>query len=279
MRRNFDVRFSPALTDVTMPPVSAARRSDNPSTVAEASDALVRSTDAGRSGSGVPRMVATVGVLRLATSSSASASLMLLLSCPSLKSTTSCRRPGASAVASATASASKTALLPPGRSAASAGSTSADGCVEVHQPADPHVEREKTQAICSGQVGPDLPQRAPQLVEHGAGDAGADVEHQRDVDRQLLVGHAGDLLRDAVVEQLEVGRLQARHGPSLALDRGVDGDNVGAGAEHGCGLLRRRWRRLPGRRRHQDRSRQDQHRGERRCLHRPISRSFARIAG
>ena len=106
MRRNFDVRFSPALTDVTMPPVSAAQTIGQiRSTVAEASDALVRSTDAGRSGSGDARIVATVGVLRLATSSSVSASLMLLLSCPSLKSTTSRRRPGASAAASATASA------------------------------------------------------------------------------------------------------------------------------------------------------------------------------
>ena len=90
---------------------------------------------------------------------------MLLLSWPSLKSTTSRRRPGASAAASATASPSNTALLPPPRTDASARSMSAAGCVEVDQPPDAHVERQQTQPIAGPQIGPHLPQRAPQLVE------------------------------------------------------------------------------------------------------------------
>ena len=50
----------------------------------------------------------------------------------------------------------------------------------------------------------ELPQRVAELVERCSRDAGADVEEDGDVDRQLLVADLGDLLRHAVIEELEV---------------------------------------------------------------------------
>ena len=92
-------------------------------------------------------MIATVGVLRLATSSSVSASLMLLLSCPSLKSTISRRRPGSigrgerdrQAVedgAAAAAAQRRERLIDVRRRLG-----------EVDQPADAHVEGEEPQPV------------------------------------------------------------------------------------------------------------------------------------
>jgi len=54
----------------------------------------------------------TVGVVRRATSNSTSGSVMLLLSCPSLKRTMRWRRPWDAGAASAIATLSKIALLP-----------------------------------------------------------------------------------------------------------------------------------------------------------------------
>src|SRR3954469_20614208 len=240
MRRNLEVRFSPGFTVVAIPPGSAAKRSVNVVTVAVARADDVRTIEAGRSGRGEPRMIAMVGVLRLATSSSSSGPLMLLLSCPSLKSTRSRLRPGASAVVSATARPSNTALLPAPRMALRVWSMSVAGGEKSISRRMLMLKGSSPQPIRGAEIRAHLPQGAAQLVERGAGDAGAHIEQQGDVDRQLFVGDVSDLLGNAVVEQLEIRGGQSGHRLALVLNRGVHADDVGAGTEHRRRLLRRR---------------------------------------
>ena len=153
---------------------------------------------------------ATVGVLRLATSSSVSASLMLLLSCPSLKSTIElpaagrhgCRERHGKAVEDGAASGGSE------RRERSVGGRRRIG--EIDEPADAHVERHQPEPVARAEIGPQLAQRTTQLVEGRSGHAGADIEEDRDVDRQFFVVDVGDLLRHAIVEELEIRSGQAR---------------------------------------------------------------------
>ena len=58
--------------------------------------------------------------------------------------------------------------------------------------------------------------------------AAADVEDERDVERQPIDEHAFDLLRDAVVGQCEVGRGETLYRLVAAHDRDVDLDDLDA---------------------------------------------------
>ena len=79
-RRNVDDRLSPGVMPTTKPPVSLAIWSARLPTVGTASLEALRSSEAGCLLDAEASTTATVGVLRFATSSSVSASLMLLLS-------------------------------------------------------------------------------------------------------------------------------------------------------------------------------------------------------
>ena len=164
--------------------------------------------------------------------------MMLLLSWPSLKRTTSCRRPGGDGCGERDGKAVEDR-------AASGGAERRERRVggrrrigEIDEPADAHVEGDQPQPIARAEIRSQLPQRSTQLVEDRSGHAGADIEQDRDVDRQLLVADVGDRLRHAVVEELEVRGGQADDRPPVAPDRGLDADDVGAGTEDGGRILR-----------------------------------------
>ncbi len=209
---------------------------------------------------------------------------MLLLSWPSLNSMINWRRPAGTGAVRATARLSKTALLPEATTEASAESVADDGSAKSIEPPDAHVERDDAQFIVSAEVGSQLLQRSPQLVEDRSGHARTDIEDDRDVDRQLLVGDVTDLLRHAVVEQLEIGRRQADDRPPLTAYGSLHGDDVGAGTKHRGRILWRgslagaeRCRGEPGRR-HGERGSEDQRTVES-TVHRASSRSLSSSAG
>ena len=186
-----------------------------------------------------PARYATVELVRLATSKSASGSLMLLLSCPSVKSTIRWRRPSSGRRRELDGDAVEDGAAAAPRQRRERGVGCRRRRLEVREPADLHVERDEFQTVARTEIGLELAHGPAQLIEHRPGDAGADVEHHRHVDRQALVVQIRDLLGHAVVEQLEVADLQPGHRPLVAPNGSFDGDDVRAGAERGRGFLLR----------------------------------------
>ena len=129
---------------------------------------------------------------------------MLLLSCPSLKSTIRWRRPSWRRRRERDGDAVEDRAAAVSRQRCERGVGGRRRRLEVGEPADLHVERDEFQTVACAEIGFQLSDGLPQLVEHGTGDAGADVEHHGHVDWQPLVVEIGNLLRHAVVEQLEV---------------------------------------------------------------------------
>ena len=91
---------------------------------------------------------------------------MLLLSCPSVKSTIRWRRPSSAGAASWTATLSKMALLPRPRQRRERGVGCRRRRLEVREPADLHVERDELQTVARTEIGLELAHGLAQLIEH-----------------------------------------------------------------------------------------------------------------
>ena len=94
-------------------------------------------------------------------------------------------------------------------------------------------------AIVRPQVAHQRRRGVAQRLQPRAGDAAAGVEHQHDVDVDVLDAGRGDLLLDAVVEQLEVVGGELADRLAALGDERVDADDVGDGAEQRRRLRRR----------------------------------------
>ena len=94
-------------------------------------------------------------------------------------------------------------------------------------------------AIVRPQVAHQRRRGVAQRLQPRAGDAAAGVEHQHDVDVDVLDAGGRDLLLDAVVEQLEVVGGELADRLAALGDERVDADDVGDGAEERRRLRRR----------------------------------------
>ena len=120
----------------------------------------------------------------------------------------------------------------------------------------PHrvTERQERRLIACGETIQQRAGGAAQVIEPFAGDAVAQVERKDGIQRDLLERHQVHALRHAVVEHLEVRRLQSANDLPPVGDQYVDADLIDASGEFlGLGANRRRSDRANGRQRDRQR--------------------------